>query len=291
MPLITLGGPHERITLMRAHSVFLARSDERRRFRDAEAQTRAGDGFDASPIVVLVHGIGGIGKSSLLRQFKKACDEHDAVVWIDFEEARKAQPAAFGGDYGPALQTVLDLIMRECLDALDVRKDRAQAEKAFDKYRSDMVKLPRLFDQMRSTAADATQSGATKEEIVALEKSAVALGTLLLHQPVGVPMAVGAASAIGQAAASRPGLWKRLRGAPAVAAEDYDLATDPHRTLARTFGASVAELSGLRPLVIFMDTSEIVMPQMQWLREAIRNSGDRALWVIAIRLEPDSRTR
>src|SRR5674476_176967 len=84
------------------------------------------------------------------------------------------------------------------------------------------------------------------------------------------------------------GLWKRLRGAPDVAADDYDLATDPHRALARVFGASIAQLSGLRPLVIFLDTSEIVMPQMQWLREAMRNSSDRVLWVVAVRLEPEA---
>jgi len=183
------------MTVMSVRGVFLARSDERRRFLDAEARTRDGVGIKGSPTVVLVHGIGGIGKSSLLRQFREACDERDAVAWIDFEEARKSQPAAFGGDYGPALQTVLDLIMRECLEALELHNDRTPAEKAFGEYRSDVVKLPRLFDQMRAAAADATQSGATKEEIAALEKSAVALGTLLTHQPIGVPMAVGAASA------------------------------------------------------------------------------------------------
>ena len=281
-------GECERMTVMSVRGVFLARSDERRRFLDAEVRTREGVGIKDSPTVVLVPGIGGIGKSSLLRQFQEACGERDAVAWIDFEEARKSQPAAFGGDYGPALQTVLDLIMRECLEALELHNDRTPAEKAFGEYRSDVVKLPRLFDQMRAAAADATQSGATKEEIAALEKSAVALGTLLTHQPIGVPMAVGAASAVGQAAASRPGLWKRLRGAPDVAADDYDLATDPHRALARVFGASIAQLSGLRPLVIFLDTSEIVMPQMQWLREAMRNSSDRVLWVVAVRLEPEA---
>ena len=245
-------------------------------------------GLRARPPWSLSPGIGGIGKSSLLRQFQEACGERDAVAWIDFEEARKSQPAAFGGDYGPALQTVLDLIMRECLEAMELHNDRTPAEKAFGEYRSDVVKLPRLFDQMRAAAADATRSGATKEEIAALEKSAVALGTLLAHQPIGVPMAVGAVSAVGQAAASRPGLWKRLRGAPDVGADDYDLATDPHRALARVFGASIAQLSGLRPLVIFLDTSEIVMPQMQWLREAMRNSSDRVLWVVAVRLEPEA---
>jgi predicted ATP-dependent serine protease len=88
------------MTVMSVRGVFLARSDERRRFLDAEARTRDGVGIKGSPTVVLVPGIGGIGKSSLLRQFQEACGERDAVAWIDFEEARKSQPAAFGGTTG-----------------------------------------------------------------------------------------------------------------------------------------------------------------------------------------------
>ena len=273
---------------MSTTGVFLARSDELGRFAEALTDTQSGAAGQGWPVVVLVHGVGGIGKSSVLRRFRESTEPLDAVAWIDFEEARRLQPAAFGGDNGPGLQTVFDLLMRKCLEAFEDHGDRGHAEKAFDRYRANVVKLPGLLDQMRSALADASERGVSKDAIVAAEKSAVALAALVAHQPVAFPAAAGAASALGQAALSRPGLWKRLRGAAEVDAGDYELASEPHQTLARAFGEGMRKVSELRPLVVFLDTSEVILSQMPWVREAMRTSGDRVLWAVAARLEPES---
>ncbi|MBK8458824.1 MAG: hypothetical protein IPL43_00225 [Micropruina sp.] len=44
----------------------------------------------------------------------------------------------------------------------------------------------------------------------------------------------------------------------------------------------------LRPLLAFLDTSELVLHLMPWLRVAMRRSGERALWVIGMRVESEA---
>jgi len=269
--------------------LFLGRADEIRRFSDALALLRDEMGGYGWPTVVLVHGLGGIGKSSLLRRLRELADKHDAVAYLDFEDERRLHPPAFGGDAGPGLTTVLDAVMRACIDAMAVHheSDLEAAKGAFDEYRAEVASLPQMLDRIRAALAEAQQTGLTKEDIVALEKSAVAVGALVAHQPLALPAAAGAAAAMAQAALSRRGLWGKLTEAPKVAPDDYDLLSDPQRALVRRFGQSMGTLSGYRPLVVFLDTTEIVLAQMSWLREAMHASGDRVLWVIAARLESD----
>ena len=283
-PALVVGGH----TLTVAHQgIFLARADEISRFSAALAEFGSGWRGEGWPTVVLIHGLGGIGKSSLMRRLQQMVDERDAVAVVDFEEARKLHPAAFGGDAGPGLTTMLDVVMWECIDAMAKHRDRQIAQRAFDGYRTAVAQLPQLLERIRAGMAEAEQTGLAKEDIVALEKSALAVGTLIGHQPLAIPATASAASAVGQAALAKRGFWRRLTGAPTVEPDDYDLMSDPPRALARRFGQGLATLSAHRPLVLFLDTSEIVLAQMPWLREAMRSSGERVLWVIGARLEPE----
>ena len=267
--------------------LFLARADEVRRFSEALDAVRDEASGEGWPTIVLVHGLGGIGKSSLLRHLRQTIDNSEAVAWLDFEDERRLRPVAFGGDAGPGLTTVLDTVMRACLEAMKPHRDLKVAQDAFDDYRVAVARLPVMLDQIRGALAEAQQTGLAKEDIVALEKSAVAVAALVAQQPVAIPAAVGAASALGQSALARAGFFRRLAGAPKVAADDYAFVADPQRALARTFGECVATLSGYRPLVVFLDTSEIVLAQLPWLREAMHAAGGRTLWVIGARLEAE----
>ncbi|MBK8458825.1 MAG: hypothetical protein IPL43_00230 [Micropruina sp.] len=75
---------------------------------------------------------------------------------MDFEEERKRHPQLFGGDLGPGLGTVLDVLMRACVEELELHGDRELAEKAFDAYRADVVRLPHMLDQARSALAESS---------------------------------------------------------------------------------------------------------------------------------------
>ena len=274
---------------MAGEGVFLGRADEVRRFSDALASLPYLGFAEDWPTVVVVHGLGGIGKSTLLRRLRELVSDPDAAVWVDFEEERKRQPQLFRGDLGPGLRTVLDAVMRACVEALESLGDRELAENAFDAYRADVVRLPHMLDQAQSALTEAQQtSRLTKEDISAVEKSVVALGSLVAGQPLTLPLGAAAGAAMGQSALSHAGWWRRLLGGSKVEAHDYELLTDPQGALARTFGDALAECSQLRPLLVFLDTSELVLHLMPWLRVAMRRSGGRALWVIGMRVESEA---
>lgn len=269
--------------------MFLGRADEIRRFEEALVSLNKGIySTEKWSSVVLVHGLGGIGKSALIQHFRGMVGKPCAVAWLDFEEVRASKPQLFGGDSGPGLRTVLDSIMSACLDGLESCGDRRHAEDAFDRYRADIVRLPTLLDAARGAVAASEQAGLTKEDVDAAGKAVVALGSLLTGQPLTLPMGVEAAASLGTAALSHPSWLRRFLGKPYVDAHDYELLTDPFDALARTFGNAVADCSQLRPLVIFLDTSEIVLLQMPWLRRMMEESKGRVIWVIGLRLEAEA---
>ena len=198
---------------MQDRGLFLGRVDEVRRFTDASEQWRGSFGGDGWPTVVLVHGLGGIGKSSLLRRLGQLCQPTDAVAWIDFEDERKLRPAAYGGDTGPGLVTTLDAIMRGCVEAMAEHGDRETAERAFDDYRVAVTRLPQILEHIRAGIAEAEQRGLTKEDIAALETTAVTVGALITHQPVAFPAAAGT---VGLASEGQQSLVEACgRGSPA----------------------------------------------------------------------------
>jgi tetratricopeptide (TPR) repeat protein len=69
----------------------------------------------------------------------------------------------------------------------------------------------------------------------------------------------------------------------ALTPEEYEIYAQPHERLAEALGKGIAQLAKRKPLVIFLDTYEIVdRPDCDYtLRRAIQHSSDRAVWVIA----------
>src|SRR6266566_4323316 len=114
---------------------FVGRKDEQTRFaallRGLPSSKRAGffaqlrggrtrrrAAEDAKSRVVLVHGLGGSGKSRLLRQFGKMADgklpdspvvlDRIWTVWLDWAVEQEDNPANYANMEGPSLVTVLD---------------------------------------------------------------------------------------------------------------------------------------------------------------------------------------
>jgi hypothetical protein len=73
--------------------------------------------------LVLVHGLGGSGKSSLLRHFRAmAMSEVSGsplapgrvrTGWLDWEDEAGQEPGQYGGAAGPGLVTVLNALQRK----------------------------------------------------------------------------------------------------------------------------------------------------------------------------------
>ena len=61
----------------------------------------------------------------------------------------------------------------------------------------------------------------------------------------------------------------------------YDIYRRPNETLARALATGLKQVSRSKPLVLLLDTYEIIERTDPWLRVAIKNAGPRVVWVIS----------
>ncbi|XVU28259.1 hypothetical protein ACQPZJ_14800 [Actinoplanes sp. CA-054009] len=90
---------------------------------------------------------------------------------------------------------------------------------------------------------------------------------------------VGAAIDLGSAALQR----RAARLDPAL----YRALVDQVDALVTAFSAGLRALADKQPVVIVLDTCELLGGSGKWLRELMRRSGRRVVWVIGTRLEPE----
>jgi len=272
---------------------FLGRETEQEQFRRALTDVMHAED-DAAPTIFLIHGEGGMGKSQLTRRFRAiAADEEPFAgavhaLRVDWEIWRHRVIGLQVPRAQIAPETLLDTLYRAAIEAddgwerhfkayQDALKDRAQAERqvaeALDKEMQEgqyaglrdlgaagLAKLVRVGSQgfvgdtaeekIRAGLADVIQGGA--EGMHDLRTRA----QQFLH--------------------TRAQLKDAL----------YDLYLHPHERLARALGAGFESLTrprilGSRPLVLVLDTYEIVAATEPILREIIRTAGPRVLWIIA----------
>src|SRR5207253_302604 len=122
-------------------------------------------------------------------------------------------------------------------------------------------------------------------------RSAKVIGSLLMAgEVVGVPPGLGElAQALGVAADALPGLrdeavsWLRSRLDP----DDFQLFVRPHDALASAFASGLRAAATRRPLILHLDTYEVVASVGPWLRVIMAQSGPRVAWVVCGRLEGD----
>jgi hypothetical protein len=77
--------------------------------------------------------------------------------------------------------------------------------------------------------------------------------------------------------------WLRDRLDPG----DYELLVRPLDVLASAFGRGLAKAASRRPVVLLLDTCEIVAPVGPWLRVLMREAGPRVGWLLFGRFEAD----
>jgi tetratricopeptide (TPR) repeat protein len=254
--------------------------------------------------VVLVYGLGGIGKSQLLGRFgaiargELASDKSLAgmfrTVLVDWEDERTRAPAEYLGNTPPALYTVLVRLHQAILHDLEPNL-RARADRAFDRYRQAMAELPRWKERL-----DQLQNEARSGAMPLSDQERAALAVVGARVGVGIGLANPVALAgltpgdIGEAAAAttkivsgtmqRAGRWRHGKVNP----DEFALLMDPAGQLCIRLAQGLRELSAERPLIVFMDTYEIVQRLGLWFREVMLHCGSRVVWVLGARLEPET---
>ena len=256
--------------------------------------------------VVLVHGLGGSGKSRLLRQFRAMADgsvssspvirNHLRTVWLDWEDEQRDQPANYVGADSPNLVTVLDAVQHAVMEAFTADAKAVEgAGQAFSDYRQGAARMPQYAVKFTDVIARSGQDGSpfTTDDAKALAKSASSIGLTMAGHPAGMlgltpdQLATSAQAVAHLSEAAMRTVTGKKAGE--VSTKEYDLVTDPARELTRRVAAALRDLAASAPLVVFLDTGEVISSLgWAWLRRVMAHSGPRVIWVIGARFETEA---
>jgi tetratricopeptide (TPR) repeat protein len=264
----------------------------------------AGDaGSAAGSRVVLVHGLGGSGKSSLLRQFRAMAlgevagspvvADRVRTGWLDWGDEAGQDPGQYAGAAGPSLVTVLDAMQRAVTGAF-ADGQRAVAQ-AFVEYRAGAARMPEYVARFRELVAQPGRPGSafTSQDASALVRAAASAGLVAAGHPAGVlglgPDELAAAAQAGGHLSEAAVQAVTGRKPGEITPQEYDLVTDPARELTRRAAAAVRAAAGSGPLVVFLDTGEVIGDRAWgWLRRVMTGTGPRVAWVIGARFETEA---
>jgi hypothetical protein len=280
--------------------LFLGRSEELACFRAVLADVACGGEPDEG-FVMLVYGMGRIGKSTLLRRYGQiAADDrlpargHGGrgllLAAVDWESEQRLRSADYVPEGGPPIWVVLDRVYGALREAAASKRDASAVEKAFASFRLQVTKVPELAEEVQRAlpgveSEQRTSTGDIEAMLQAVGRGAAILGTA---HPVGAlataPVAIGAAHMAHDA-----GQVIRERRQGQVPEHAYRLILRRVEELVDTFAGSLRRLSGsVRSAMVVLDTCELIPGSQEYLRRAMRKSGPAVVWVVGMRLEPEA---
>lgn len=266
-----------------AQQIFVGRTEEQERFRAVlAAQRDQADGPDEGH-AVLVHGHGGMGKSTLVNRYVElaaAAGLRTVLVDLDAEQVQDLDQAA--DLWRASLVGTLERIAFELCPPGERRKGRA-AGKEFEEF---IAAVDALSESDPGTPeGEATESGARAWAKGALELGGELVGDALF----GVPLPTSPLERVvdrGADALDRRNVRKADREA-----RERARVSRMRDQMVTAFAAGLRQLtSGRRatPIAVFLDTGELLRPaDHRRLREAIKLAGSGVVWVIAMRLEEE----
>lgn len=213
--------------------------------------------------ILVIHGVGGIGKSSLLRMFRLHCKSVEMPVALaSGDEAKSA--LAILGDWTDDLKA----------DGVTL----ATFAKTRQHYRAIQAKAEDRAQESRKKMGDL--AGKTAGKVVETAASA-AVGAAIGSVIPGIGTIVGALGAMGAEALVD---WLRGQG---FAKPDIDLLLDPARKLTDDFLADIERVAPKLRLVLMLDTFEQLSALEDWARDLAQRLHPNVLLVIAGRAMPN----
>lgn len=269
--------------------VFLGRTEEQERFRAVLAELVRGGGPDEG-YVVLVQGLGGIGKSTLLHRYRQIAAEgvpsdlrggkqEFLIAVVDWEDEQRQRATDYLSEGGPPIWVVLDRVYKAVLDAAAAsRRDAAAVDKAFAPFRVQVTKVPELAEEVRRVLpGDDEHERRTSAADIEAVLQAVGRGAFILGgaHPVGAVGAVVAEpvtkSAVHLAQDAREAVKEWRHGQ--VPEEAYRLVLRQVEALVETFAQCLRHVSAkVRPVIVALDTCELILGSQEYLRRAMRRA-------------------
>ena len=242
-----------------------------------------GEGAD-NGYLVLVHGLGGIGKSTLLERYRQivrgqterggAFGGRFLLAEVDWQDERRTAPADYPAT-GPPLWRSLYMVYAAVMKAVAAdSKARRTADRAFKRFREQAAhaKDEHLKVQPDNAGLDVAQAF-----LGALAGASTLLG----------PHAKVMAESVKQLASGAIDAEQKARSTR-IDPVTFEALVRPDDALARSFAEGLRDLSQkVKPLVLSLDTSEILGEALHGLFRVIEQSGPGVIWLLAMRLEPD----
>jgi hypothetical protein len=258
---------------------FVGCTAEQARFRDMLMKLSARDmpGPDEG-FVVLVHGHGGLGKTSLLGRFREIAGGQEpsdrgnrdrfVVAAVDWEHEQRLQQADFATFTGPLIWKVLDRIYRAVSDdALLWPRARRVAQREFGSFRQQMTRLPELMDRARQLGLDGIlgRQRLTAAELAQIVDAAARVGAGLAGHAGSAAVPGGAAPGLGVIAAAVAKKAQVYWRGP-VDPDTFASFTSEVDALVRAFAAGLRSSSRkVRPVVLVLDTCELLGDANDWV--------------------------
>jgi len=278
--------------------IFLARTEEQKRFREVLRSLQPNVGWfsknlptvvklakllpakkemvSTSPHIFLLYGEGGMGKTSLGRRFcdlaREEFPDRFQVLRLDWEEAKNEYPSLNVGHESIRPESVLEAIYRLL---------GQEYEGKFEKYRQVEKTLKQIEEKVDKELQARQGEGAEYAPILKKGLS-WSLGALRKLPHVETILGAGdgkAEEAIADGAVSALVALMKKR----LSLEERRIFATPHRQLAEALGQGLQAIAAQKPLVLLLDTYEIVdrIECDRVLRMVIKAAGRRVVWAIA----------
>jgi len=266
-------------------NLFLGRVEEQKQFRHVLQEMLTPPPGETLPYVLLLYGQGGMGKTTLAQRFRDIAtleppfEGSFQTVWIDWEEKQRKLPALQVGRQLISPETVYDIIH----DAL------IQTNNQWGRYFRRYQKLLKERSTVEKKAAEILTGGDQDELTQTLRGATTTLlaKAIRMKVPIGDTgeqvarafLDAGVEVTAAGAAALRQQIENRLQAR--LKPEQYQLYLAPHTQLANALAEGLRQIAARKPLILFLDTYEIVDRTDPWLRDVIKAAGARLVWVIS----------
>ncbi len=276
-----------------AGEIFLARTEEQEKFKqvlkshdktlwqklNAPLFTKP-PAENGLPFLLLFYGEGGMGKTCLIRRLLQLTEEEKLLkgkcntLFVDWEDKQNHHLGLQVGHDNIQPETVRQVLY-------SAFEDKGWGG-CFGEYRKLVEKLKeieaKVDKELKSKPEDKIQEQVRKlgakgiAWIIRQAPGADILPSQSLESALETTIQVSA-EALYQA---------RKFVQAALTPKEYEIYAQPHEQLAEALGKGIAELAKRKPLVVFLDTYEIVdCPECDYtLRSTIRCSGQRVVWAI-----------
>jgi tetratricopeptide (TPR) repeat protein len=217
--------------------------------------------------LIVFHGVGGVGKSSLLRMFRLHC------------KSEKIPVALASGDDA---KSVLDVITRWMEDLKADGVKFSSLNKTLESYRAIQAKVEDQAKKSQSKVMDMAGKAASKTAEAA---GGMVIGAAIGSIVPGVGTAIGGmlGSAVGGMGAEALTDW--MRGF--LDKSSIDLLLDPAKKLTSDFLEDLAKAAEKKRMVLLLDTYEQMSALEDWVGEVAQKIHPNVLMVIAGRKLPD----